>query len=338
MEDALVSVIVNVYNCREYLQTSLDSVRQQTYGRLEVILVDDCSTDGSGEFCDAYCRSDGRFRVIHNKENKGVSGPRNTGLRAAAGEFIYFLDADDYIHSEAIGALVSAIKETDADLAVFDLRMTSSRDEDIHRPRDRKEPESVPAWKMVFGMLSSADLRWCVSWNKLFRRSLIEGLYFNDYYSIQDQDFNIRVYKRIKEAVFVPEKLYWYFQNPHSLQRTASLTPKRLYLNTLYRFRMLDYLSKEGVEGKYRAWVIDYGYQQMLERREELHGTEYEDAFAKASGSIIRQTRSEFLKSPHVPFRSKVRFLVYWYGSRRAVLYLRPFWASVYARFKSVQR
>ena len=96
MEDGLVSVIVNVYDCKDYLPTSLDSVRQQTYSNLEVILVDDCSTDGSGDFCDEYCLQDERFCVIHHEMNTGVSGPRNTGLKAARGEDIYFLDGDDY--------------------------------------------------------------------------------------------------------------------------------------------------------------------------------------------------------------------------------------------------
>ena len=80
MAEGLVSVIINVYNCKEYLPTSLESVRQQTYKNLEVILVDDASTDGSGEFCDEFCKQDERFRVIHHEKNTGVSGPRNTGL------------------------------------------------------------------------------------------------------------------------------------------------------------------------------------------------------------------------------------------------------------------
>jgi len=320
--EGLVSIIVNVYNCRKYLPTSLDSVRQQTYDNLEVILVDDCSTDGSGEFCDDYCRKDERFRVIHHDKNTGVSGPRNTGLRAAKGEFVYFLDSDDYIHAEAIEALVSALRETGLDLAIFDLKRTDSLDEDTHLPREKRPLELIPAEKIVFEMLSRVELKWCVSWNKLFRRSLIDGLFFNDYYSIQDQDFNIRVYQRIEEAVFIPEPLYFYYQSPNSLQRNASLNPKRFYLNTLYRFRMLDYLSKDGLEEKYRFWVIYYGYRQMLERREILHGTEYESAFKKTTNDIIRRTYPEFLKSQYITFRKKASFPFYWYCPGLAAVYV----------------
>ena len=230
----LVSVIINVYNCKEYLPYSLESVRQQTYKNLEVILVDDCSTDGSCEFCDEFCKQDERFRVIHHEKNTGVSGPRNTGLKAAKGDYIYFMDSDDYIHVEAIEALVGAIKETGLELAAFDLQYTSSLTNDIHKPREKKPVELIPAEKVAFEMLSRVDLKWCVAWNKLYKKSLIEGESFNDYYSIQDQDFNIRVYQKIEKLAFIPEQLYWYVNNPKSLQRTESLIPKKMFFNTKY--------------------------------------------------------------------------------------------------------
>ena len=310
----LVSVVINVYNCKEYLPYSLESVRQQTYKNLEVILVDDASTDGSGEFCDEFCKQDERFRVIHHEKNTGVSGPRNTGLRVAKGDYIYFMDSDDYIHVEAIEALVDAIKETGLELAVFDLQRTDSLNNDIHRPREKKPVEIIPAEKMVLEMLSRTELKWCVAWNKLYKKSLIDGLFFNDYYSIQDQDFNIRVYKKIEKAAFVPEQMYWYVSNPNSLQRDSSYNAKRYYLNTLYRFRLLDYLSKNDKLGeKYRAWVIGYGYLQMLQRRDIEKGSTYEDDFQKLSRAILHKTKWEFLFMKHFPTKKKARFFINWY-------------------------
>ena len=174
--DGLISVIVNVYNCKEFLPVSLESVRQQTYSRLEVILVDDCSSDGSGEYCEEFCRKDERFRVIHHERNTGVSGPRNTGLREARGEYIYFLDGDDYLHAEALEALMDALRQTGADLAVFDFQRTDSLREDTHRPREKKPVETVPAERLAYEMLACVELKWCVSWNKLFKRSLLAFL------------------------------------------------------------------------------------------------------------------------------------------------------------------
>ena len=323
MTDGLVSVIVNVYNCKEYLPTSLGSVRKQTYQNLEVILVDDCSTDGSGEFCDEYCKQDPRFRVIHHEKNTGVSGPRNTGLCNAHGEYIYFMDADDYMHAEMIERLFAAIQETGIGLAVCDLSRTSSLTNDIHRPVPDYKCELIPTEQVVFEMLSRVELKWCVSWSKLFKRELIEGLYYNDYYSIQDQDFNIRVYQRLEKLVFLPVPLYWYYRNPGSLQRNASLNAKRFYFNTMYRFRLLDHILPGMNEKKYRAWIIDYGYRQMLQRREIVKGTEYEKPFELMSRSVQKQTNKEYIFNCLIPIKKKVRFVFFWNFDKAARFYLK---------------
>ena len=311
--DGLISVIVNVYNCKEFLPVSLESVRQQTYSRLEVILVDDCSSDGSGEYCEEFCRKDERFRVIHHERNTGVSGPRNTGLREARGEYIYFLDGDDYLHAEALEALMDALRQTGADLAVFDFQRTDSLREDTHRPREKKPVETVPAERLAYEMLACVELKWCVSWNKLFKRSLLEGLFFEDYYSIQDQDFNIRVYQRIDRAAFVPEPLYWYYQNPGSLQRNPAYNAKRYYFNTLNRFKILDHIQPGKNEKKYREWIIGLGYQQIVARRKSEKGTDYEEVFRKTSQDIVRRTLGEFLRAESIPLKKKAKFLLSWY-------------------------
>ncbi len=310
--DELISVIINVYNCRTYLQKTLDSVREQSYRNLEVILVDDCSTDGSGEFCDEYCKQDGRFRVIHHEKNTGVSGPRNTGLRVAKGDYVYFMDGDDYIHVEAIEALADAIKETDLELAVFDLYKDALVDEDNHCPREKRPIEIVSTEWMIFEMLSKVRLKWCVVWNKLYKRTLIEGLFLDNAYSIEDQGFNIRVYQRIEQAAFVPEKLYWYVKNPNSLLHDPSYVAKRYYLNTLYRFKMLEHILPGKNEKKYRAWIIGYGYYQLLKRRKIEENTPYESDFNALCKEIFKTTGREFLYMGHFPLKKKTRFFFLW--------------------------
>ena len=311
----LVSVIINVYNCKEYLPYSLESVRQQTYKNLEVILVDDASTDGSGEFCDEFCKQDERFRVIHHEKNTGVSGPRNTGLRAAKGDYIYFMDSDDYIHVEAIEALVDAIKETGLELAVFDHYWHTDLNGDTHYKRDKKPVEIITADQMTFEMLSYKAYRWCVNWNKLYKKSLLDGLFFNDYYSIQDQDFNIRVYQRIEKAAFIPEQLYWYVLNTSSMQNNPLYKAKKFYFNTMNRFKILDSIGPGKNEKKYRAWLIGYGYMQLPERRKIEKGTIYENDFKRLSKEIICDTFWEFLTTKHFPVRKKIKFIFSWYFS-----------------------
>ena len=117
----LISVIIPVYNVEEYLRECIDSVLSQTYENYEIILVDDGSTDNSGKICDEYAEKNNKITAIH-KENGGLSDARNTGLKLAKGEYIYFLDSDDYIIPEAFAELVSVIKKDNSDFVFFDAK------------------------------------------------------------------------------------------------------------------------------------------------------------------------------------------------------------------------
>ncbi|PTL32775.1 hypothetical protein C7120_10825 [Prevotella sp. oral taxon 376] len=113
----LISIIVPIYNVEQYIHFCLDSLKNQTYPNLEIFLIDDGSTDNSGKICDSYSLSDSRFHIIH-QENKGVSEARNTGLRRACGEYIYFVDGDDFIIPTAIEVLYNAIIKSKASFSM----------------------------------------------------------------------------------------------------------------------------------------------------------------------------------------------------------------------------
>lgn len=114
---AFVSVIVPVFNVKSFLPEALDSLLAQTYQKLEIILVDDGSNDGSEKICDAFAKNDGRIRVIH-KQNEGVSAARNTGLSVMHGEVVAFLDSDDAFHPEFVRTMLTAMQTEDADMAI----------------------------------------------------------------------------------------------------------------------------------------------------------------------------------------------------------------------------
>lgn len=116
---ALISVIIPVYNVEEYLRECIDSILNQTYQNFEIILVDDGSTDSSGTICDEYVDKDDRVSVVHQK-NAGPSKTRNTGLENATGKYIYFLDSDDYIEKNTLELLINTAESNDADLVFFD--------------------------------------------------------------------------------------------------------------------------------------------------------------------------------------------------------------------------
>lgn len=129
---ALISVIIPVYNVEAYLRECVGSVLKQTYQTFEIILVDDGSTDSSGDICDEYAGNDERICVIHQK-NSGPSKTRNTGLENATGKYIYFLDSDDYIDSNALELLVNTAESNDADLVFFDARSFSDDGSEIRQ-------------------------------------------------------------------------------------------------------------------------------------------------------------------------------------------------------------
>ena len=114
----LVSVVVPVYNVEKFLDRCLKSIVEQTYKNLEIILVDDGSTDTCSSICDDWAKKDKRISVIH-KLNQGLGYARNTGIEAATGRYILFVDSDDYIHSELTEKCVVSLKETKADLVMF---------------------------------------------------------------------------------------------------------------------------------------------------------------------------------------------------------------------------
>ncbi|WP_322018790.1 glycosyltransferase [Clostridium butyricum] len=113
----LISIIVPIYNMQKYLRKCLDTLIKQTYDKLEIILVDDGSTDSSGVICDEYLLKDNRIKVIH-KENAGVSDARNVGIAIAKGEYIGFVDPDDYIELNMYEKLLYLIKNNDCDIAI----------------------------------------------------------------------------------------------------------------------------------------------------------------------------------------------------------------------------
>ncbi len=149
---------------------------------------------------------------------------------------------------------------------------TNSSNENIYFPIDKCETQKVPIETVIFEMLAYSNLKWCTVWNKLYKHSLIDGIFFTEEaYSIEDQDFNIRVYQKLENVVYVPQCLY-YYQNSNSIVRNPSITTKRFYLNTKYRFKMLEYILPGKNEDKYRAWILDYGYRQTIERRNIVKG------------------------------------------------------------------
>lgn len=202
-----ISVIVPVYNTENYLSECLDSILNQTWRNIEVILINDGSTDKSGQICDTIARLDERVRVIH-QNNHGVSYSRNIGLKNSSGDFVSFIDSDDTLELDMYELLIKLIDENDADIAHCGYKHILK--DEVRLVHDTKcvyvqnKKEALECF--VSGKLFGGGL-----WSKLFRRELIEGLLFREDLKInEDVLFNFEAFNRARKTVFADYAKYNY--------------------------------------------------------------------------------------------------------------------------------
>ena len=231
-QTGLISVIVTVYNIREYLPKAVDSILSSTYQNLEVLLIDDGSTDGSERICDEYAKKDGRVRVVHQK-NGGAYSARNTGLLEAKGDYLTFVDGDDWVSPYYVENLYRALRKADADIAVScfeevfegrgaDLAVCRYRKIYENRRVDLSSPmAAVFEGQELLAKYLEEDEAWLIQtavWNKLWKRSLSDGLRFpKSLY--EDMYFTIRLLAKSKRSVYLDWAMYNYV-----CSRTTSTT------------------------------------------------------------------------------------------------------------------
>lgn len=206
--EKLVSVIVAVYNIEEYLPRCVDSILAQTYRNLEIILVDDGSKDQSGSICDSYAEKDRRIKVIH-KKNGGLSDARNAGMDAASGEYIGFVDGDDWIEPDMYRAMYFACEKEKAQAAVCRYKQITksgiidgSAGNSVSLSRDE-----------ALEIYVCGDERYLIYnsvWSKLFARDLVEGMRFPVGKNSEDIMFTTRAFCRMERLVYLDEAYYNY--------------------------------------------------------------------------------------------------------------------------------
>lgn len=215
--DELISVIVPIYNVENYLCQCLDSILQQSYKNLEIILVDDGSTDRSGEICDAYGKKDKRIRIIH-KMNGGLSDARNTGLASAMGEYIAFVDSDDYIADTLYETLLEKIRLSGTLIAMCGFLAVNEDGEKIEERSSSDFTERLYTKQEVFERISFDDgWNFVVVWNKLYSRKLLEQLRFPIGKLHEDQYIFCDLISACGSIYTIPQKLYFYRQRKNSI-------------------------------------------------------------------------------------------------------------------------
>lgn len=217
----MVSVIVPIYNVEEYLEECLGSIRNQTYTNIEVILVNDGSTDGSREICESYCEKDIRFRLI-NQENQGQSVARNRGVKESVGQYIMFVDSDDVVNTDVLEVLLPYMK-TDVD--IVECEMTREKEAFFLNkiPTIVFEGNSKEA---ILNCIAFRAVKFC-AFTKLYRREIVEKIPFLEGYIYEDVFTGINYLNHIRKIIVIDYIGYYYRVRPNSTM-TKSFNEKNL--------------------------------------------------------------------------------------------------------------
>ena len=228
---AKLSIIVPVYQVKPYLERCLKSILSQTYNDYEVILVDDGSTDGSQNICDAYAEKYDSISVIH-KQNGGLSSARNAGIDVASGEYLMFVDSDDLIHSRTAELEIEILEEYDADAFICPLKRFSTEEEiDVYSIIEKLEGVSV-----VTGIDAETGFfnnpianKYVSSCGKVYKRSLFDDIRFPEGRLFEDEFTTYKLYYKCDKIVVVDTELYFYFINAFGITTPAAfLTTSKL--------------------------------------------------------------------------------------------------------------
>lgn len=204
----LISVIVPIYNVEKYLVQCLETIIKQTYKNLEIILVDDGATDNCPKICDDYAERDERIVVIH-KKNGGLSSARNAGLDIAKGDYISFVDADDWLDNNMYSELIKPIVEYDADCVASAIYLECEGDVNTLRP-NTNETSVNDGVDYVRNILDNESPVRFEVWSKLFKRCVVGDTRFKEGQVFEDIYFNRLIYRRINKFAFVDKPLYYY--------------------------------------------------------------------------------------------------------------------------------
>lgn len=244
----VVSVIIPVYNVEPYLRRCVDSVLAQSYCQMEIILIDDGSTDGSSAVCDDYALKDRRIRVLH-QENGGVASARNAGLGAVSGKYIFFIDSDDFMEADTLERLSGHAEGHDIVCCGSDRYSADGIFHQFTEKGDQDFDSRGAMDSMLFGHKVMSVL-----WGKLYRAALFEGISFPEGEIHEDESIIYLLIDRAESIYYLGEELY------HYSIREGSITERKFSAANLARFeayaKRAAYLKQKGYEKEYEYTII----------------------------------------------------------------------------------
>ena len=228
MKSDTVSIIIPIYNVEQYLQRCIQSVISQTHRSLEIILVDDGSSDNSPEICDRFAKQDSRIHVIH-QDNQGLSAARNAGLDLATSDYIQFVDSDDWILPTMTEELMAVLQEDSSDAVQCDYYTIRGIAEDVlpnvdfNADAGNLQERKIYSGEDLFLQLTKDYFHTVVQWNKLFKKEVFENLRFPVGKLHEDEFVIHHELAKMKSMSYLDRKLYVYTQNPKGITQERTL-------------------------------------------------------------------------------------------------------------------
>lgn len=307
----MISVIIPVYNVAPYLAACLDSVLAQTYADIELILVDDGSTDGSADLCDDYACRDARVTVQH-QANAGPAAARNAGLNVASGEFVAFIDSDDVVHCQYLEFLHRHITSgTDIDIVQAPYQIVDAKRRSQYQAArlsaalpQRYRQLTLSGEEALFAMLyqrGTADTSPC----KLFRRSLFDGLRFPVTFRVyEDLYLMAQLYPLIRKMVWIDVPMYFYFKQASGTLCSLSIRRTDAFdvLQTLEAQYMVTGQKTLIRAARERRFAVAMNILRLLARQPH---TAANIAMAHRCWQHIRALRSESIHDRHARFKNR---------------------------------
>ena len=251
--DELISIIVPVYNVEQYVEKCVQSIINQTYKNLEIILVDDGSKDNSGHICDELKLKDDRIQVIH-KQNGGLSDARNAGLKIAKGEYIGFVDSDDYIAEDMFETLYNLNKKYNSEISIVSFYEIYNGK--VIGVRDTKDLQELSKTEAIKELLIDTNIQ-SYAWNKLFKKELFEGLEFPTNKNFEDIATTLLLFEKANKVVLFEDPKYYYVRRDNSIVGVRNYKTYKDYLDVIYdKYFYLD--------GKYQELDLYNAYNFII--------------------------------------------------------------------------
>ncbi len=229
----MISVIVPVFNTKQYLERSIESVLHQSYKNWELLLVDDGSSDGSGAVCDVYAGKDSRIRVIH-QDNKGAPAARNTGMKHALGGYLLFLDSDDWLYPDTLEVVYDAAVSSGSDMVIFDMQYEG---ENYSWHEKSKLPKGIYDSETVLENLARLSMP-PYACNKFCVRRLYDGIWFPEGEKWTDVATTFYPVSRAKKIAVLGKPLYHYWQREEAISKQAKKD------GSIHKWRFIQYRKR----------------------------------------------------------------------------------------------